>query len=70
MPKNACSNESLFHKPMAHSMLFFTLIVLVTLTKLFTSTALHWFYALQCRYHSLNFQKNIFVSATSKHQDQ
>jgi hypothetical protein len=42
---------------MAHYMLFFTVIVFVTLSELFTSTALHWFYALQCIYHSLTFQK-------------
>jgi len=57
MTNNAWSNKPLCHKPMAHYMLFFTLTVFVTLSKLFTSTALHWFYVLQCLYHSLTFQK-------------
>ena len=57
MPNNACSNKPFCIKPMVHYTLFFTFIVFVTLSKLFTSTAVHWFYALQCLYHSLTFQK-------------
>lgn len=61
MPNNACSNKPLCQKPMAYYMLFFTLTVFVTVSKLFTSTALHWFNALQCLYHSLIFKKYICV---------
>jgi hypothetical protein len=70
MTNNACRNKPLCHKPMAHYTLFFTLNSFCDTLKTVHQhcSALVLYITMPLPF--INFSKNIFVSATNKHQDQ